>query len=87
MRLRWLWILLPLGLGITLALITILTDLPNPLLYVQADLGSIFFGLGVLITILLAVGIIILDQIEKVQINATIHFAENYKQVYRAVFG
>jgi two-component system OmpR family sensor kinase len=83
MRLRWLWILLPLGLGITLALIIILTDIPNPLLYAQADLGSVLFGLGVLISILLVFVIVILDQIEKVQINATIHFAENRRRFLR----
>jgi two-component system OmpR family sensor kinase len=83
MRLRWLWILLPIGLGTVLALTLILTDWADPLLYVQADLGSIVFGLGVLISILAAAVIIVLDQIEKVQINATIEFAENRRRFLR----
>jgi len=83
MRLRWLWILLPIGLGTILALLLILTDWPDPLLYLQADLGSIVFGLGVLVSILAAVVIVVLDQIEEVQINATIEFAENRRRFLR----
>ena len=71
------------GLGTILALSLILTDWPNPLLYLQADLGSIVFGLGVLISILVAVVIVILDQIEKIQINATIEFAEDRRRFLR----
>lgn len=83
MRLRWLWILVPLGLCTILALWLFLTDAPNPLIYVQADLGSIVFGLGILISILAATVIIVLDQIEKVQINATIQFAEDRRRFLR----
>ena len=83
MRLRWLWVLLPLVIGTILALSLITTDLPNPLLYVQADIGSIIFGLGALISILAVAVIVILDQIEKVQINATIEFAENRRRFLR----
>ena len=83
MRLRWLWILLPLGLGLILALLLTLTDLPNPLLFLQADLGIITFGLGVLVSILVGVVIIVLDQIETTQINATIDFAEDRRRFLR----
>ena len=47
MRLRWFWVLMPVVLGTILALILFLTDFDNSLLYVQADLGSILFGLGI----------------------------------------
>ena len=83
MRLRWLWILLPLGLGTILALLVSLSDLQNPLLYLQADLGSILFGLGILLSILVAAIVMIQDQIEKNQINATIEFAEDRRRFLR----
>jgi len=83
MRLRWFWVLLPVVLGTILALILFLTDFDNSLLYAQADLGSILFGLGVIASILTAVVIIVLEQIEKIQINATIEFAENRRRFLR----
>ena len=64
MRLRWFWVLLPVVLGTVLALILFLTDFDNSLLYVQADLGSILFGLGVIASILTAIVIIVLEQID-----------------------
>jgi two-component system OmpR family sensor kinase len=83
MRLRWFWVLLPVVLGTILAFILLLTDFENSLIYVQADLGSIIFGLGVMASIVIAVVIIVLEQIEKVQINATIEFAEDRRRFLR----
>jgi len=83
MRLRWFWVLLPVVLGTILALILFLTDFDNSLLYAQADLGSILFGLGVIASILTALVIIVLEQLEKIQINATIEFAENRRRFLR----
>jgi two-component system OmpR family sensor kinase len=83
MRLRWLWILLPLGFGILLSLFLMLTDLPNPVLYLQADLGSLVFGLGVLVAALVGVGILVIDHIEKIQINATIEYADDRRRFLR----
>ena len=83
MRLRWLWVLLPLGLGTIIAIILALTEVPDPLLYLQADLGSIVFGLGVLISILVGILIFILDKLEQIQINATIGFADDRRRFLR----
>jgi two-component system OmpR family sensor kinase len=83
MRLRWLWILLPLVVGTILATLLTLTEWPDPLLYLQADLGSIVFGLGLLLSILVGILIIVMDRIEQIQINATIEFAENRRRFLR----
>jgi two-component system OmpR family sensor kinase len=83
MRLRWLWILLPVGLGIILAAWLTLADVTNPVLYLQADLGSLLFGLGILLSILVAAVVIAFDQIETTQINATIDFAEDRRRFLR----
>jgi len=77
MRLRWLWILLPLGLGVVIALLFIYTDLPNPLLYTQADLGSLVFGVGLVVSILAGGIAFVLDQIEKRQINISTQFVKD----------
>jgi len=83
MRLRWLWILLPLGLGTIISFLFIGTDIPNPLLYAQADLGTLVFGLGVGISILVAISLAVLESAEKFQIDTIIHSAEDRRRFLR----
>lgn len=83
MRLRWLWALLPLLLGSVTAVLFTATDLPNPLLYVQAEVGIIVFGLGAAISILVGGIILVLDRIEGVQLEATIQYAEDRRRFLR----
>jgi two-component system OmpR family sensor kinase len=83
MRLRWLWILLPLGLCTIIAFLFIGTDMPNPLFYAQADLGTLVFGLGVGLSILVAISLAVLESVEKFQIDTIIHSAEDRRRFLR----
>jgi len=83
MRWRWWWVLVPLLLGLAAALILSLTGAANPILFAQADLGSLLFVAGIVFSILVALTLVILDQIEKVQIEATIQFAEDRRRFLR----
>jgi len=83
MRWRWFLIFIPLVIGLAAALSLILTDTPNPLLYAQADLVTLLLGLGVGLTILLAVVLGALDWVEKFQIETIIDSAENRRRFLR----
>ncbi|MBG7609626.1 MAG: HAMP domain-containing histidine kinase [Anaerolineae bacterium] len=83
MRLRWSWIIVPMGLGTIIAILFIKTDLPNPLIYVQADLGTMFFGLGLGLAIITAITLTILDRAEKFQIDTIIQSAEHRRRFLR----
>lgn len=50
MRVRWLLALLPAGLGVTTALLTLVGWLPAPLLYLEGDLGVVSLVLGLLLS-------------------------------------
>jgi len=80
MRLRWLWILLPFGLGTISASLLLFMDWPKPLLYVQVDLGVLVFGVGFVISILVGVIATVLDQIGKIKSNASIQFSEDRRR-------
>ncbi len=47
---RWLFILLPSFIGLALSLLLNLTDLKNPIIYLRADLGTLMFLSGLLIS-------------------------------------
>jgi len=83
MRWRWWWVFIPIILGLIAALVILLTDVPNPVLYAQADLWILVLGIGIGLSILVAVIIAVLDQIEKTQIDATIQFAEDRRRFLR----
>jgi two-component system OmpR family sensor kinase len=83
MRWRWFWIFVPLGIGVAAALIFILSDAPNPLLYAQADLGTLVFGIGVGLSILLTIVLAVLDWIEKFQIDSIIESADDRRRFLR----
>ena len=80
LRRWWWWVAIPFSVGLITALIFILTDAPNPLLYVQADLGTLAFGVGVVFSIFVAVVLAVLDQIEKTKKQITIQFAEDRRR-------
>jgi len=83
MRWRWWWIFIPIFLGLIAALVILLTDMPNPVLYAQADLWILVLGIGIGLSLLVAMIFAVLDQIEKTQINATIQFAEDRRRFLR----
>jgi len=83
MRLRWLWILVPIGVGTIIATLFFITDFPNPLLYAQADLGTVVFGLGLGISLLTAITLVVFDRVEKYQIDTIIQSAENRRRFLR----
>ena len=80
---RWYWIFLPFGLGLTASLIALLGAVPNPVLYAQADLGSLSFILGVGLSFLLGLYLAVLDKFEKFKIESIIQSAENRRQFLR----
>jgi two-component system OmpR family sensor kinase len=83
MRWRWLWALVPFVLGLIAALAIILTDTPNPILYASTDLVTFIFGIGVGLSLFVAVILVVFDQFEKIQIDATIQFAEDRRRFLR----
>ncbi|MBC8335071.1 MAG: HAMP domain-containing histidine kinase [Anaerolineales bacterium] len=54
MRWRWWWVLIPFIFGIMAALAIILTKMPNPILFFQADLWILVIGVGIGLSILMA---------------------------------
>ena len=80
---RWWWAIVPFILGLVAGLVIILTDAPNPIIYIQADLGTLIFGGGVVLSIFVVMIIATLNQIEKIQIDATIQFAEDRRRFLR----
>lgn len=83
MHRRWLWIFVPFGIGLAAALYLLLGGTSNPILYAQADLGTLFFILGIGMSVLVGLGMAILDRIEKIQIDTIIQSAENRRQFLR----
>lgn len=83
MRWRWWWVLIPFILSLIVVLVIILIDRPSPILYVQADLWILILGIGIGLSIIIAVILAIFDQIEKIQIDATIQFAEDRRRFLR----
>ncbi len=83
MRWRWWWVFIPLFLSLIGVLAIFLTDAPSPILYAQADLWILILGLGAGLSTVVAIILAILDQIEKIKIDATIQFAEDRRQFLR----
>jgi two-component system OmpR family sensor kinase len=83
MRWRWWWVFVPVTLGLIAALAILLSDIPNPVLYAQADLWILVLGIGIGSSILVAVIIAIFDLLEKTQIDATIQYAEDRRRFLR----
>ena len=53
MKFRWPWIVLPIGLGATAGLILHFSTITDPLVYAQAKLSLLVFGLSILISLTL----------------------------------
>lgn len=50
--LGWVWLAMPLCIGVVLAVLTWLGWLPNPIVYVRGDVGTVAFLLGTLMTVI-----------------------------------
>ncbi len=83
MHRRWLWIFVPFGIGMAAALYLLLGEGTNPILYAQADLGTLVFMAGIGFSILLGSVLAILDRVEKIQIDTIIQSAESRRQFLR----
>jgi len=83
MRPRWWLVFIPIVLGLIASLVILLTDVPKPVIYAQADLWILVFGLGISLSVFVALIIAVLDQIEKTQIDAIIQFAEDRRRFLR----
>jgi len=83
MHRRWWWVLFPLVLGLVTALIIFLMDLGNPILYAQADLVTLIFAVGVAMSVLFAGVVAVLDHVEKIEIEATISYADDRRRFLR----
>ncbi|MFH2040799.1 MAG: HAMP domain-containing sensor histidine kinase [Chloroflexota bacterium] len=80
MNRRWWWAALPFSIGLISALVIILTDAPDPLLYIQADLGTVVFGVGLAFSILVAIGMVVLDQIDKTKRKVAIQYSKDRRR-------
>jgi len=80
MRRRWWWVVIPFSIGLIAALIFILTEAPNPLLYVQADLGAVSFGIGLVFSVMVAAWLVVIDQIDRTKMQAAIQFAKDRRR-------
>ncbi|MCJ7702781.1 MAG: HAMP domain-containing histidine kinase [Anaerolineales bacterium] len=80
---RWLWILVPLLLGLIIGLGLILSPDLNPLLYAQASLGELSFLLGAAFSVLVAVVLWLRDRNEQFQIDTIIQSAEDRRRFLR----
>ena len=83
MRWRLGWVFIPFLLSLVAASVVLLTDVPNLVLFVQADLWIVVLGIGIGLSILTMVILAIFDQIEKIKIDATIEFAEDRRRFLR----
>jgi two-component system OmpR family sensor kinase len=83
MNWRWLWALVPTFVGLLLGIWLNLSDSPNPILYIQTDLGSLIFIIGLALSILIGVVLIIRDRVERNRIDVIIESAEDRRRFLR----
>jgi two-component system OmpR family sensor kinase len=83
MRWRWFLALVPFVLSLVLVLVILMTGQPIPVLYAQADLWILILILGIGISVLMGAIIVVLDQVEKIQIESTIQYAEDRRRFLR----
>lgn len=83
MRWRWLLVFIPFFVGLAVALLLSFTEASNPILYVQADLGTAVFGIGIGLSILTAIVMAVVDRVEKFQIETIIQMAEDRRRFLR----
>ena len=72
--------ILSVGIGSLAALVFTLTKAPNPLFYVQADLGAVVFGLGLVVAILVAAMVMVLGKIEGIQKELSLQSYEDRRR-------
>lgn len=80
---RWLWAIAPTFIGLTLGLWLNLSDVENPLVYIEFDLGSLIFGFGVLLSGLVFTFLWVRDWGEKIRIDLIIQSAEDRRRFLR----
>jgi two-component system OmpR family sensor kinase len=75
--------LLPAAAGFAIALILNLTDLPNPVLYLRADLGTVLFGLSLLLSGGLMIGVIVTRRFRQIIEENASHSAAERRRFLR----
>jgi two-component system OmpR family sensor kinase len=83
MNWRWLWALVPTFVGLLIGIWLNLRDATNPIFYVQTDLGSLIFIIGLALSILIGVVLITRDRVERNRINVIIESAEDRRRFLR----
>jgi two-component system OmpR family sensor kinase len=83
MNWRWLWALVPTLIGLLLGLWLNLSEAANPIFYVQTDLGSLIFIIGLILSALIGVTLIVQDRIERNRIDVIIEAAEDRRRFLR----
>jgi two-component system OmpR family sensor kinase len=66
-----------------LVLVILMIDQPVPVLYAQADLWILILVLGIGLSVLVGIILVVLDQIEKIQIEVTIKYADDRRRFLR----
>jgi signal transduction histidine kinase len=82
-RWRWVGVFAPFLLGLAAALVVLLAGLPNPVLYVQADLWIVVFGAGTGVSLLAGLAAVAYSLVERTQVGAALEFAEDRRRFLR----
>ena len=80
---RWFWVILPALLCLVLGIWFNLSGAKNPLIYLEADLGTLIFGFGVLLSGVVLIVVLIRDWGEKIRIDLIIQAAEDRRRFLR----
>jgi two-component system OmpR family sensor kinase len=80
---RWLLVLAPTLIGLAVGLWLNWSAVSNPVFYLQSDLGSLIFGLGLLISLLVGVVFVVLDWVERNRLEAIVGSAEDRRRFLR----
>lgn len=80
---RWVWAVIPALIGLSIGLWLNFGAVENPLIYVEADLGILLFGCGVVLSGFLFAILLVRDWVEKIRIDLIIQAAEDRRRFLR----
>jgi signal transduction histidine kinase len=75
--------LIPISFALVIAFVVFITDVGNPILYAQADLGTLIVIIGIALSILTVSAIAIFDWTDKFQIETIIRSADDRRRFLR----
>ena len=68
--------LIPVVLGLLVGLILNFTPIQNPIVYLRADLGTIIFLIGIILSTLISIGMITIQRIQAIVDSALIEITK-----------